>query len=137
MKKRYKISKIVAIILLLITGINASFAGLAFIFYPSGAALGISQSVLRFSPFPDFLIPGIVLLILNGICNIAVAVLTIHRNRNYSTLISFQGIILVGWLILQVYFLQEINALQLSMFLIGILLILIGILINSEQSLKF
>lgn len=136
MKKRYKISRIVAIILLLITGINATFAGLAFILYPSGAA-GISQSVLRFSPFSDFLVPGIVLLILNGICNIVVAVFTIHRNRNYSTLISLQGIILVGWLILQVYFLREINALQLSMFLIGILLILIGMLINSEQSLKF
>ncbi len=104
MKKRYKISRVVAIILLLMTGINATFAGLAFIFYPNGAALGISQSVLQYSPFPNFLIPGIVLLIVNGICNIVVAVLTIHRKRYYSTLISFQGIILVGWLILQVYF---------------------------------
>lgn len=137
MKKRYKISRIVAIILLLITGINASFAGLAFILYPNGRLLGISKSVLQYSPFPNFLIPGIVLLIVNGVCNIVVAVLTIHRKRYYSTLISFQGIILVGWLILQVYFLREINALQLSMFLIGILLILIGMLINSEQSLKF
>gem|GEM_PF-5717330 len=29
-------------------------------------------------------------------------ILTIHRNRNYSILISIQGILLVGWLILQI-----------------------------------
>lgn len=137
MEKKHKIPRTVAIILLLITGINATFAGLSFICQPDGTVMGLSENTLRFSPFLNFLIPGIILLIFNGISNIVVAILTIHRNRYYSLLISFQGIVLVVWLVMQMYYLREINALQLSMFLVGLLLILIGILINSEQSLKF
>lgn len=137
MEKKHKIPRIVAIILLLTTGINASFAGLSFICRPDGTIMGLSENALRFSPFLNFLIPGIILLIFNGISNIVVAILTMHRSRYYSLLISFQGIVLVVWLVMQIYYLHEINALQLSMLLVGLLLILIGILINSEQSLKF
>jgi hypothetical protein len=134
MKSTQTIARVIAITLLLLIGINAICAGLLFILSPDGALLGLSKSLLQYSPFQDYLIPGIVLLIVNGIFNIIVAFLTIGSKAHYNLLISIQGILLVGWIFVQIYMLHEFNNLHFIMLIIGIILMVSGMVINPKKT---
>ncbi len=54
-----------SISLLLLTAVNATVAGVLFILDPSGHKMGMSVSYIENSPFNSYLIPGIVLAIVN------------------------------------------------------------------------
>ncbi len=124
--KGYRRIRVLSIILLFITGLNALVAGYLFILDPSGKYVGITTELLEHSPFKNYLIPGLVLFTFNGIMNIVAAGLTIRRIRFYPYLILFQGIVLVVWILLQVVFLQMFQALHFVMGVIGIVLIICG-----------
>jgi hypothetical protein len=48
-------------------GLSATFGGIVLVVNPTGGLLGMPISLLRFSPFDDFLIPGLILGIVFGI----------------------------------------------------------------------
>jgi hypothetical protein len=52
---------------LLFLGVSALFGGVVLVGSPSGAWLHLPLAVLRFSPFSDFLIPGLILGLLFGV----------------------------------------------------------------------
>jgi hypothetical protein len=52
-------------------GLSAAFGGIMLVANPSGGLLGMPISLLRFSPFQDFLIPGLILGIVFGIGSFA------------------------------------------------------------------
>jgi hypothetical protein len=52
-------------------GISASFGGIVLVVNPTGGLIGMPISLLRFSPFHDFLIPGLILGIVFGIGSFA------------------------------------------------------------------
>ena len=54
-------------LLQLVVALGAIPAGLALIIYPDGSAVGMSTTLLSQAPFQDFLIPGLFLLIGNGL----------------------------------------------------------------------
>ncbi|HOZ75415.1 MAG TPA: hypothetical protein PLS51_04490 [Flavobacterium sp.] len=124
----------IAIVLLLLTGLNAIVAGTLFIVSPDGSLMGMSVSTLRFAPFGDFLVPGIVLFTVNGCFNIIVALLVFFRTRYHAFLVSFQGLVLVGWIIVQVCMLRVINGLHLTLFTVGVMLFLAGMFLHREKS---
>lgn len=126
MKKNNATFRIAGIILLWVIGINALFAGAALILQPDGRLLGFPAGLLRHSPFDDFFIPGIVLFLFNGISSVVIAVMAYRKNRYYSRLISVQGIVLLGWLIMQILFLRSVNGLQITLLAMGVFLIIIG-----------
>lgn len=126
-----KTIRITAIILLLIVAINALVAGYLFITDPSGSALHIPVSWLRYSPFPDFLIPGIILFTVNGLFNLIVAITTIFNLKNYPILIMWQGILLTGWIIIQIILLHNLNFLHVVFGIVGIALVVLGNRLNA------
>lgn len=132
MNKLIKISRSISISFLLLTGINAIIAGLLFIIDPSGKKMGMSTSYLSHSPFSTFLIPGITLFLVNGLLNIITAVTTINKYKHYPVLILLQGLFLTGWIIVQVIWVKDFNALHLTMLSIGIVLIANGIILKRE-----
>lgn len=132
MNKLIKISRSISISFLLLTGINAIIAGLLFIIDPSGKKMGMSTSYLSHSPFSTFLIPGITLFLVNGLLNIITAITTINKYKHYPVLILLQGLFLAGWIIVQVIWVKDFNALHLTMLSIGIVLIAIGIILKRE-----
>ena len=125
-----------SIFLLLFTAINAIIAGILFILDPSGQIIGMSIDYLKFSPFSSFLIPGIVLLIVNGILNLGVAIITIQQKPFFPLLTIIQGILLIGWIVIQVLMVRDINPLHIIMFLIGMILILNGVLLGRNLNRK-
>lgn len=128
--KVINIYRYTAAALLLLTGVNAIIAGIMFIVDPSGGKMGMSTSYLVHSPFKTFLIPGIILLIVNGILNMVAGIAAIKKYNRYGMLILFQGLLLSGWIIIQVVLVKDINALHLVMLSIGIVLSATGFVLQ-------
>ena len=55
------------LLFLFIQIISALPAGCSFVSDPSGAGIGISTDLLQHSPFSDYLIPGLLLIIILGL----------------------------------------------------------------------
>jgi len=94
---------------------------------------------LRFlenSPFENYLVPGIILFVTNGLFSLLFAVMALLKFMNYSWLAIFQGFILVGWLIIQIIMIREFYApLHVLYFSVGLLLITTGwILARQDQA---
>ena len=127
-----RITKILILILLIITAVSASVAGFLFIIDPSGSLIGLSVEYINNSPFDSFLIPGIVLLVANGVLNFFAAIYLFLNKINSEFIVIIQGVILCGWIIIQVMMVSEINILHITMFTIGILLILGGLILKKN-----
>lgn len=115
-----------AFLLLAFNGLGALFGGLHFIAHPDGSSLHMSVDYLKNTPFRDYLIPGIGLLIVNGLFSFCVLLLITFRNRNYPQFIMAQGIVLTCWIIVQISLLRVISYLHIILALTGILLIACG-----------
>ena len=59
--------------LLLFQGLSGLAGGLGLMGDPSGEGLGLSMTLLEGSPFPDYLVPGLVLFMVLGIAPMVVA----------------------------------------------------------------
>ena len=120
--------RISAILLLLFNGIGALYGGWSLISHPDGSGMGMPLSMLQHSPFHDYYIPGWILLICNGLFSISILALLITGDDRYKRLLVLQGIILLGWLLVQVVMIQTFVMLQLVCALAGIGMILTGVL---------
>ena len=126
--------RVTAIVLLFINGLNALAAGFSFMVDPSGSGLGMTTAYLQHSPFPNFLVPGIILFIANVAMSTIVDVMTIKKSRFYPLLLSLQGCILLGWIIIQLLLLQFFHPLHLLMGGLGMALIAIGTFLEKHAS---
>lgn len=114
------------VFLLLFTAINALVAGALFVFDPSGSAMGMDVSYLGPSPFDNYFIPGMVLFFVNGVMNIVAAMATLRNHRWANRLVVLQGILLVGWILAQVWMVRDINLLHAIMFFVGVTLMILA-----------
>lgn len=124
-----KYLRTLAITLLLFNGVNALYGGWFLITDPTGGKLQMPLSYLEHSFFNNYLIPGIILFITNGISSILIAALVIAKKKYAPLLIIVQGSILVGWIVIQIILLQTFYYLQLVLGFIGLLLMLCGYLL--------
>lgn len=131
-----KTFRIIALILLFFLALNAIGGSLFLIADPSGKAIQIPIKLLQGTPFNDYLIPGIILLIAIGFLSLAVAILIILKIKKYPWFIILQGCVLIGWLtvelILNIEFFLPI--LHYPLYTIGILLIVSGFIIKNRGS---
>ncbi len=123
-----------AIVLLLLNGITAIFGGYELIAHPDGSSLHANVEVLESSPFNDFLIPGIILLLMNGILSLVVMVITLIRIKNFPFWIIIQGMVLIGWITVQFFMVSDHGILQLVYFLLGFAILFSGILLEKKES---
>lgn len=118
--------RIAAIVLMAALSVSAVIAGCLFMKDPSGHALGIAVDYIQYSPFTDFFVPGLVLLLVNGILPLFVISMALVRSRLYPTMILVQGVVLCGWIIVQVIMVHSVNMLHVICIGVGIALIAIG-----------
>jgi len=71
----------VLIVLLLLLGVSALGGGAGLIIDPSGDALGMPVTLLAGSPFHDYLVPGVILFGLLGVCPILVVLMLWFRPK--------------------------------------------------------
>ena len=96
-------------------GINGFAGGLLLLLAPDGSLLGLQAGWLAHSPFRNYFIPGMLLLLFNGIFPLFVFtglirrprwafadVLNIYRDRHWAWTYSlFAGIISIAWITVQ------------------------------------
>jgi hypothetical protein len=106
--------------------------GLSMVLQPDGSGVGMSTDLLRASPFPNFLIPGLFLLIINGILNVAGAVLSFRRNRYTGEIGLLLGISLLLWMCVQIYFVGLLFFLQPLFFIVALIEIALSLYYRSK-----
>lgn len=107
-------------VLQLVVGAGGVAGGLAMITDPSGHTIGMSAGMLSHSPFTNFFVPGIFLLLLHGLGNLLGATLSFFQLDRAGVVGIALGIALLIWLIAQVYWIGLNHFLQPLFFGIGI-----------------
>jgi len=129
------ITRSISLILLAVVGITALFGGAALIIDPSGQSMSLKLEGLTGTLFDDYRSPGIVLFFAIGVLSSSVAVLTAVNFKSYPILIFYQGVMLTGWILAQLYILPGTHILQAVYCLFGIMLMLLGsyLMIKKKQ----
>ncbi len=129
------ILRVFTVLLLLFLGFGGVYGAFMLLADTSGGNFLWSPELLEGTPFNDFLIPGIVLLIVNGLLPIFVAVLTIANTKNFPWWVIVQGILLIGWLTAEILFSRDLFSPQMHYpsYSVAILLILIGLILSKKQ----
>jgi len=111
-------------------GLGAVGGGLALVLEPSGSYLGIPLELLKSSPFSTYLVPGIVLLMVNGVGSLVGAAASFTRHRYAGETAMALGVFLVAWITLQVYWIASFHWLHALYLGLGILEFVLGWLLR-------
>ncbi|MCP4256004.1 MAG: hypothetical protein GY774_00585 [Planctomycetes bacterium] len=129
LKESKRLANVLGILQLFI-GLGAVGGGLGLVLEPSGANLGMPLEMLNHSPFSDFLIPGIVLLIVNGLGSIAGSVLSFKLFQYAAEIALALGAFLVAWILIQVYWIHTFHWLHALYLSLGIIELALGWLLR-------
>lgn len=121
-----KTLRILAILLLLFNGTGALFGGWSLITDPTGQDLHLPQQLLEHSPFADFLIPGIILFTCVGIFSLLVLLWLNMQWKYHAQLLIIEGLLVTGWIIIQMILIRDISYLHFVFMGIGIFFVLAG-----------
>ena len=126
-----KYVRISAIFLLAFLSAGAIWGGLTLIANAHGNPFGLMpQSFLQFSPFHSYLIPGMILLVANGLLPLWVLVLVALRRRLSGLWMAVQGCVLLGFLAAECWMLRVVVWPHVFYGAVGLLLIVIGLLLH-------
>lgn len=111
-----------------VTAIGAIPAGIGYLMDTSGQILGASVELLANSPLKSFLLPGLFLLLINGLAHVAGSFLSFSRHRYAGNAGLILGVLLTLWIIIQIAWISLTSFLQPLFLVIG--------LVNTFISLK-
>jgi hypothetical protein len=128
--------RILAFILLLFLGFGGIYGAFILISDPSGSKFDWSLDLLNGTPFSSYLLPGIVLLIANGIFPLCVAVSILLKKKYAHRLILLQGAVVFVWLTAQLLFNPEffLPVTHYPTYGTGLILGIIGLLLKKQES---
>ena len=98
--------RILAIAALAFLALSAIVGSIPLIVHPRGEPWAMPQSLLRYSPFHSYRVPGFILLVANGLLCLWALWLTVHRRPGYGWWVAAQGCVLLGWLTVEVVMLR-------------------------------
>ncbi len=130
------------IFLLAFLGLGALAGGGSLIIAPDGSLMGMPLSLLNASPFADFMIPGITLFILLGLVPCALTFVLLKKpawplaeKLNYYkdmywgwTGCIYTAFILIGWIQLEMVFIQAVSWLHTFYMFIAAALLFVALL---------
>jgi hypothetical protein len=111
-----------ALVLELATAIGAIPVGIMLITDPSGAGVGFPPGWIEATPFGSYLVPGLYLLLMNGVGMLVVAGLTLARHWTAPWLTGVLGTGLAIWIGVQLLVMPEVSFLQAVYGVIGVAL---------------
>ncbi len=107
--------------------------GMMFVLNPAGNTIGMDPSMLSTGPFSTFLIPGLVLLLVNGVGSLVGAVATFRGHRYAPELAMGLGLFLVVWIAIQ-FLIVGFSWLQVLYAIVGLLELGLGWRLRQDQS---
>src|SRR6476620_10444792 len=118
--------KALLFILVCFIALTSTLSGLLMIFRPDGSLLKLPLNLLDGTPFKDFLIPGILLTSVVGGVNLLAIFHNLKRHTNRYNWAIAVGIIITGWIIVQMTLIKAFHWLHIFYLVIGIFIILIA-----------
>jgi hypothetical protein len=115
-----------SVLLCLFSGVTALGGGVGLIGWHGGAPWLPPLEVLRYTPFDDYLWPGIILFGAVGVPNVLAAIMTLRRCRLKGQAITFAGMLLTGWIVGEMALLRMGHWLQLGYLGVGVLTMVLG-----------
>jgi len=106
----------------LLTGLAAIPVGLMFLADPSGGSVGLKPGWIEATAFGSYVIPGIYLLLVNGVGMLLLAALVVLRHWTAPWLSGILGVGLIIWIGVQFILLPETMFLQWVFLATGLLL---------------
>ena len=124
--------KIFTVLLLLFLGFGGVFGAWMLITDPSGGKFEWSSELLNGTPFNSFLIPGIILMIANGILPLYTAVAVLMKKKSANWLVLIQGVVVLVWLTTQLLLNPEffVPGMHYPTYAVGLLLVTMGLLLR-------
>jgi hypothetical protein len=116
-----------AIPLELFTAMGAIPVGLMLLTDPSGAGVGFPPGWIEGTAFGSYFLPGVYLLLMNGIGMIVLAWLSVLRHRYAPWMTGVLGMGLVIWIGVQLFVMPEFSPLQAIYGAIGFVLVAISV----------
>ena len=107
-----------AVALEIFLGLGALFGGGALILAPDGHFLGMPTTLLAGSPFPSFLVPGIILFTFVGLGPLLAAALTVGRHAFAPLAAIAVGLTLIGWVAVEMVVLAGPGSLAWTLYLV-------------------
>lgn len=107
-------------LLQLFIGVGGVAGGLILSLFPDGSGMGMTTAALVNTPFANFLIPGLVLLAVNGLGNLIGGAATLRRYRYAGEMALALGLFLMLWIIIQVGMIGLNHWLQPLYFILGL-----------------
>jgi len=123
----------VAIVFLAFLGISSIAGAVPLILDPSGGLLRMPSSFLQHSPFRSFLIPGIILMVANGLLSLAILVAVIRKVNGYGRWVAFQGCVIFGWITVEVLMIRLVHWAHFVYWGVGIVLFVAGLAIMRSR----
>lgn len=128
-----KSSRIIAVSILFFNALGAIFGGVGLILDPTGELMQMPIEFLKDSPFQNYLIPGIILLVVNGFFNGLVGVLGIMKKSLFPILTFLCGLLLVIWLSFQILIIKAFSVpMHTPYYAIGLSLIIFGLVLRKQ-----
>ncbi len=98
--------------LAVLTAVGAIPVGIMFLTDPTGASVGLPDGWIEGTVFGDYTVPGLYLLLANGLGMLLVALLTWRRHWSAPWLMGALGVGLIIWIAVQVVVMPEVFWLQ-------------------------
>jgi len=113
-------------------GIGGLICGIMMIMDPSGRLMQMPLSLLHGSPFNNFLIPGIILFLVNGAGTMFAGILSFRRSRYAGFAGVFFGSGLVIWIVVQVMMIGLGHWLQPFYLGLGLIEVIFGLIMHVQ-----
>jgi hypothetical protein len=126
-----KFARVAAIAMLAFLGISAIAGAVPMI---AGSLRGGSSfmplSLLQYSPFHSYLVPGMILLGANGLLALWILWRVLKRRENSGEWTVVQGCVLLGWLVVECWMLRLVMWLHFAYGAVAVVLIVSGFLLR-------
>lgn len=111
--------------------VGALVGGALLFVWPSGSAFGMPLSMLEHSGFQSFRIPGLILFVVNGLFPLVSAIATRRRLPWAALSVMAVGVLLVGWIMVQVALLRAFHVpLHGAYLLLGLVIAALGLALH-------
>lgn len=113
----------------LFIGLSAVIAGFMFVSTPDGSSMGMNADLYHFRLFPDFLIPGLVLMIIIGFGHLIAGIMSLSKSVFTGIAALLVGFDLIIWIVVQVILIGFSSWMQPAFFLLGLAESVMGVLL--------
>lgn len=133
MKKPVTWIKGMAHVLLIFNSMGAFTGGYLLMRYPDGHALQLAPSLLQHTPFKNFFLPGLILMLANGAFSVLVSWMLLVQKPLAHVALMVQGVILGGWIVVQMLMIRTVFFLHIIFLLVAFAFLILGYLLRPSK----